>query len=594
LSAQRSRRPIVALCLALVVLVVVAGPAWPLAGGLDPTFDGDGVVVTPVSDRSIGNDVLVQPDGRIVVVGRFVPTGGLMQPTLVRYLAGGGIDASFDGDGIALPQMAGLAGGDLNRVVSGPDGTLVTSGLACSGVDTFVCDGMIARFTSSGAPDTTFGGGDGFVTVANNAGQPQDVTVLPDGHILAIAGISVSAFESDGDPDPLFGGGDGVSEQFPNISLSAVAVDAQGRAVMVGRVGDPHDLWMARLEADGDLDTTFSPGGADGSGILRRDLSSVVGMPSSDETASAVAIDSSGRVVVGGGTERASDGRGQPFLLRLTTEGVPDTSFSGDGLAFNDRPSRPSGVANLAIRPDGVIVVSGGAKVFDSNDELMLGRFLATGVRDTSLAGSGIVSFEVPNMVGAAGMALQADGAIILAAELVHVGLGEVHLGAIRLIGDDCTMIGTPGPDTLIGTSAPDVLCGLGGNDVLLGKGGNDMLIGGPGLDVASYAGAGTAITANLGTGIATGQGTDSLDQIERVTGGLAADRIIGDAAANTLTGGVGRDTLNGGGGADSLSGGEGNDVLNGGAGNDTLSGGPGTDDCNQGPGTGPKTSCET
>ena len=583
-----------ALGLALVALVVVAGPAWPLAGGLDPTFDGDGVVMTPVSDRSIGNDVLVQPDGRIVVVGRFIPTGGLMQPTLVRYLAGGGIDASFDDDGISLPQMAGLTGGDLLGVASGPGGTLVTSGIACVGVGPFFCDGMIARFTSSGAPDTTFGGGDGFVTLLNT-GRAQDVAALPDGRILALTGIGVSAFESDGDPDPLFGGGDGVSDQFLNISLHDFAVDAQGRAVVVGRVGDPQDLWMARLGADGDLDNTFSPDGADGPGILRMDLSSVVGMPSSDEVASAVAIDISGGVVVGGITERASDGQRQPFLLRLTTTGVPDTSFSGDGLAFNDRPSRPSGVSSLAIRPDGVIVVSGGAKVFDDNDELMLGRFLATGSPDTSLAGSGIVSFEVQNMVSAQGMALQADGAIVLAAELVDVALGEMHLGAIRLTGDDpCTKEGTPGPDTLTGTAGPDVLCGYGGNDVLLGKGGNDVLIGGPGQDTASYAGAGTAITANLGTWIVTGQGSDTLEGMERVTGGLKADTITGDAAANTLSGGAGRDTLNGGGGADSLAGGEGNDVLNGGAGNDTLNGGPGTDDCDQGAGSGPKTGCET
>ena len=593
-SAHRSRGPIVALCIALIALVVAAGPAWPLAGGLDPTFDGDGVVLTPVSDRSIGNDVLVQPDGRIVVVGRFVPTGDLMQPTLVRYLAGGGIDATFDDDGIALPQMAGLTGGDLLGVASGPGGTLVTSGIACVGVGPFFCDGMIARFTSSGAPDTTFGGGDGFVTLLNT-GRVQDVAVLPDGRILALTGINVSAFESDGDPDLLFGGGDGVSDPFLNISVHDFAVDAQGRAVVVGRIGDPQDLWMARLEADGDLDTTFSPGGADGPGILRKDLSSVVGMPSSDEAASAVAIDSSGRVVVGGITERASDGQRQPFLLRLTTTGVPDTLFSGDGLAFNDRPSRPSGVASLAIRPDGVIVVSGGAKVFDSNDELMLGRFLETGAPDTSLAGSGIVSFEVQNMVSAQGMALQADGAIVLAAELVHVGLGEVHLGAIRLTGDDpCTKKGTSGPDTLTGTAGPDVLCGYGGNDVLLGKGGNDVLIGGPGQDTASYAGSGTAISASLSTWIVTGQGSDSLEGMERVTGGLKADTITGDAAANTLSGGAGRDTLNGGGGADSLAGGEGNDVLNGGAGNDTLNGGPGTDDCNQGGGSGPKTNCET
>ena len=81
------------------------------------------------------------------------------------------------------------------------------------------------------------------------------------------------------------------------------------------------------------------------------------------------------------------------------------------------------------------------------------------------------------------------------------------------------------------------MLCGYGGNDVLLGKGGNDVLIGGPGQDTASYAGSATAITANLSTWIATGQGSDTLEGMERVTGGLKADKITGDAAANTLSG---------------------------------------------------------
>ena len=343
------------------------------------------------------------------------------------------------------------------------------------------------------------------------------------------------------------------------------------------------------------------------------DLSSVVGRQYAADGATAVAFDSSGNLVVGGGTARASDGRPQPFVLRLTSAGVPDTSFSGDGLAFNDLPTRPASVSGLAIQPDGAIVIGGSAKdLVDAIDEVMVGRFLPTGAPDISLGGTGITSVDV-GLASSVRLALQSDGAIVLAARLVHTGLGETHIGAVRFVGDDpCTQNGTPGPDTLTGTSGPDVLCGLGGNDVLLGKGGNDVLIGGPGLDVASYAGAGSAITANLGTGVATGQGTDTLEDMERVTGGLKADRLTGNAAANTLTGGAGSDTLNGGGGADSLVGGDGNDALNGGegndslnggpgtdvlngaAGNDTLNGGPGTDDCNQGPGSGPKTSCET
>lgn len=470
----------------------------------------------------------------------------------------------------------------------------MTSGVGCFGDGTPACGALIARFTSAGALDTTFGGGDGFVTQPGT-GRAVDVSVLPEGRVLALAGISVFAFESDGDPDLPFGGGDGVSDEFPNILMHDLAVDTEGRVVVVGSTFNPRDLWMARLEPDGDLDTAFSPEGTDGSGILRMDLGSFTGREFPGDVASAVAIDSSGRAVVGGVTARVPDGRIQPFVLRLTPTGAPDTSFSGDGLAFNDRPTRPGSVSGLAIQPDGAIVIGGSAQdLVETIDEAMVGRFLATGAPDTSLGGSGITSVDV-RLVNAGELAVQDDGAIVLAATLVHTGLGETHVGAVRFIGDDpCTKNGTPGPDTLIGTAGPDVLCGLGGNDVLLGKGGNDLLIGGPGLDVASYAGAGTAITGNLGTGIVTGQGTDTLEGMERLTGGLRADRLTGNAAANTLTGGGGSDTLNGGGGADSLVGGDGNDVLNGGAGNDTLNGGPGTDDCNQGAGSGSKTSCET
>jgi hypothetical protein len=77
IAAPRSGRLIVALCIALVAVVTVTEPAWPLAGALDTTFDGDGVVVTPVADGSTGEDVLVQPDGRIVVVGWSVQPDGL-------------------------------------------------------------------------------------------------------------------------------------------------------------------------------------------------------------------------------------------------------------------------------------------------------------------------------------------------------------------------------------------------------------------------------------------------------------------------------------------------------------------------------------
>ncbi|MDQ1195402.1 cadherin domain-containing protein [Agrobacterium sp. SORGH_AS 787] len=65
---------------------------------------------------------------------------------------------------------------------------------------------------------------------------------------------------------------------------------------------------------------------------------------------------------------------------------------------------------------------------------------------------------------------------------------------------------------------------------------------------------------------------TDTLAQIENLTGTDYADTLTGDTGSNVLDGGVGNDTLRGGGGDDVLIGGAGADMLDGGAGSDIVS----------------------
>ena len=175
------------------------------------------------------------------------------------------------------------------------------------------------------------------------------------------------------------------------------------------------------------------------------DLSSVMGQPYAAGNATRVVFDSSGRLLVGGGG--GVTGEAQPFVLRLTSAGEPDISFNEDGLAFNDLPSRTWHLSGLAIQPDGAIVFAGTAKdLVDAIDEAMVGRFLAKGAPDISLGGTGITSVDV-GLASAVRLALQSDGAIVLAARLVHTGLGETHIGAVRFVGDDpCTVNGTSGP----------------------------------------------------------------------------------------------------------------------------------------------------
>jgi Ca2+-binding RTX toxin-like protein len=154
-----------------------------------------------------------------------------------------------------------------------------------------------------------------------------------------------------------------------------------------------------------------------------------------------------------------------------------------------------------------------------------------------------------------------------------------------------CTITGTTGNDTLKGTSGNDVICGFDGNDVIKGLGGDDILLGGDGND-RLFGGAGNdkhdggagndtadlsgsaAVQVSLADGTATGQGSDSLSNIENVSGSTKNDTLTGSDADNKLVGRNGADTLNGAGGSDTL------DSKDGTSGNDALDGGAGIDTC--------------
>jgi glucose/arabinose dehydrogenase/Ca2+-binding RTX toxin-like protein len=142
--------------------------------------------------------------------------------------------------------------------------------------------------------------------------------------------------------------------------------------------------------------------------------------------------------------------------------------------------------------------------------------------------------------------------------------------------------------DTLEGLGGNDMLFGGSGNDVLDGGEGDDELQGGPGTDTARFAGAAAGVTVSLaiaGPQATVNAGTDTLIDMENLTGSGFDDRLTGDALANSLEGGNGHDTVNGGAGADSALGGVGNDQLYGNAGMDSLIGGLGADSLSGGKG---------
>jgi Ca2+-binding RTX toxin-like protein len=111
---------------------------------------------------------------------------------------------------------------------------------------------------------------------------------------------------------------------------------------------------------------------------------------------------------------------------------------------------------------------------------------------------------------------------------------------------------------------AADLTGNARGNTLLAGKG-NNVIHGAGGLDTVSYeSGASNGVTVSLALTSAQatgGSGSDTLLDIDNVTGTGFADKLTGSTGANALSGGFGNDSLYGGTGIDTMTGGDGADI---------------------------------
>ncbi|MBK6741692.1 MAG: type I secretion C-terminal target domain-containing protein [Hydrogenophilales bacterium] len=272
----------------------------------------------------------------------------------------------------------------------------------------------------------------------------------------------------------------------------------------------------------------------------------------------------------GGGVDTVSyAGAGGAVNVSLTS----NTTTSGVGAAGNDTLSGFENIQgsdnNDTLTGDGAANVIEGGLGNDTIDG-------AGGSDTVSYANAtGAVTVDLSTQGAAGTDTTGAEGTDTLSN--VENVTGSAFNDVLTGDGSANVLTGGFGNDTLNGGGGADTLNGGVGNDTLVGGAGNDALNGGTGTDTISYAAAG-AVTVNLSTNSATGDGTDTLNSVENVIGSGAVDTITGDGVANVLSGGGGNDTITGGLGSDTLVGGAGDDTLSGGDGNDTLVGGIGND----------------
>lgn len=276
-------------------------------GSLDTSFNGTGKVVTTVGTGSdTGRCVVVQSDGKIVVAGDAL-IGSAADIVVLRYNANGSLDTSFNGTG-KVTTAIGIGNDSAYSVALQTDGKIVVAGDSFNGSD---YDFALVRYHADGSLDTTFNS-TGKVITAIGTGDDDAFSVAIDanGKIVVAGGASsggaysfaVARYTTTGALDTSFGGTGKVSTSISGIDELArtMAVQSNGKIVLGGysNNGSNQVFALARYQPDGSLDTSFGVG-ADGK------VATTIG--AHDAFAYAVAVQADGRIVLAGSANNGSD-----------------------------------------------------------------------------------------------------------------------------------------------------------------------------------------------------------------------------------------------------------------------------------------------
>jgi uncharacterized delta-60 repeat protein len=342
------------------------------AGTLDPTFGNGGVVTTSFANGSAGVGSFEQSNGDIVAVAQvdFVDNEGT-GIGLVRYTSTGALDTTFGTDGITNTSFAGFIFTPFGFAVQ-KNGDILVAGEAISSAGRI--EFGLARYTSNGVLDATFGNG-GLVTtlVGTRVDVPTAMLLQPNGKIV-MAGFEVAQ--------------EGVS---------------------------PGKMSMVRYTSNGTLDTTFGTGGI-----------SLVTDTITGPDALAM-LSNSNYLAVG------QNGSKTGVVVELNSKGVLLSKVTAGTLAAALSSSQ-SGFSPTIFQANGDYIVAVTSCTNDSQcrgHKIGVSRFLETGKVDTSFNANSFESFDPPatTSVGTA-MALQANGQIVVGGLISPTQGGMARLDA--------------------------------------------------------------------------------------------------------------------------------------------------------------------
>jgi len=321
--------------------------------------------------------VSIQSDGKILVGGQFTEFKGNLQNYLIRLNTNGSKDETFD-------------------IENGFDATVYSTSIQSDGkilvggsftTFNFSSQNYLIRLNTNGSKDETFNIGSGFANFVYSTSIQSDGKILVGGDFAQFTGSSQNhliRLNSDGSKDETFDIGSGLDYG----SVLSTAIQSDGKILAGGTFTSFSGISqnrLIRLNSDGSKDETFDIENGINYAVFSISIDSAGNIWTGGEfntyggffsnylvkisndlvtinetfdigsgfngTVTAVAIQSDGKILVGGGFTTFT-GSQQNYLIRLNSNGTKDSSFN-IGTGFDNS------VNAIAIQSDGKIMVGG-------------------------------------------------------------------------------------------------------------------------------------------------------------------------------------------------------------------------------------------
>ena len=317
----------------------VRGLARQSIARLNPDGSGD-----PVFDAGTNADhyisaIAIQPDGKVIFTREYIPSFG---HKVARLNTDGTLDTSFAPALDSLPYSPAFT-----CAVVQSDGRILVGGYSTRG------DGphsLLIRLNADGAIDNTFTND----TAGTFGGLIFSVALQPNGKILIAGyiGVSVNGTNHDGVARLNTNGTVDTNFQFgADGTVRSVGLQSDGKILLAGySIGsDTNRNGIGRLNADGSRDDGFVPGTDPNSSLV------------------SFAVQPDGKVVCIGAYVYVN-GTNRNGLVRLNTNGSGDAGFNPSTGAPNNA------VAAITIQPDGGILIGGGFTLVNGTNRRYVAR----------------------------------------------------------------------------------------------------------------------------------------------------------------------------------------------------------------------------